>query len=109
MVSTAIAVLPVWRSPRINSRWPRPMGISASTTFSPVCKGTLTGARSMIVGAGRSTGRGFSAAIRRLHYSSGPLHFVARVQVLMLAQQDDADFVLIHVKRDAQQIAREAD
>ncbi len=30
MVSSAIAVLPVWRSPMISSRWPRPTGISAS-------------------------------------------------------------------------------
>ena len=28
--SIAIAVLPVWRSPMISSRWPRPIGISAS-------------------------------------------------------------------------------
>jgi hypothetical protein len=26
MVSTAMAVLPVWRSPMISSRWPRPIG-----------------------------------------------------------------------------------
>jgi hypothetical protein len=27
IVSIAIAVLPVWRSPMISSRWPRPIGI----------------------------------------------------------------------------------
>jgi hypothetical protein len=27
MASSAIAVLPVWRSPMISSRWPRPIGI----------------------------------------------------------------------------------
>ena len=26
IVSSATVVLPVWRSPMINSRWPRPMG-----------------------------------------------------------------------------------
>ena len=26
IVSIAIAVLPVWRSPMISSRWPRPIG-----------------------------------------------------------------------------------
>ncbi len=31
MASIAIAVLPVWRSPMISSRWPRPIGIMAST------------------------------------------------------------------------------
>jgi hypothetical protein len=35
MVSSAIAVLPVWRSPMISSRWPRPIGISASIAFRP--------------------------------------------------------------------------
>jgi hypothetical protein len=30
IVSIAVAVLPVWRSPRISSRWPRPMGIMES-------------------------------------------------------------------------------
>ena len=29
IVSIAIAVLPVWRSPMMSSRWPRPTGISA--------------------------------------------------------------------------------
>src|ERR1043165_3279514 len=36
MVSTAIAVLPVWRSPMISSRWPRPMGIMASMALRPI-------------------------------------------------------------------------
>ena len=61
-----MAVLPVWRSPRINSRWPRPTGMSASMTFRPVWRGTVTGARSMMGGAGRSTGR-------RLPEATGPL------------------------------------
>ncbi len=61
MVSIAIAVLPVWRSPRISSRWPRPIGISASITFRPVCSGTVTGARSMMGAAGRSIGSRASA------------------------------------------------
>ena len=37
-------VLPVCRSPTISSRWPRPMGMSASMTLIPVCNGTVTGA-----------------------------------------------------------------
>jgi len=33
IVSIAIAVLPVWRSPMISSRWPRPTGTMASTAL----------------------------------------------------------------------------
>ena len=56
MVSIAIAVLPDWRSPKISSRCPLPMGTSASITFIPVCRGTFTAARFIMAGAGRSTG-----------------------------------------------------
>ena len=40
IVSIAIAVLPVWRSPMISSRWPRPIGIIPSIAFRPVCTGS---------------------------------------------------------------------
>ena len=40
MVSNAMVVLPVWRSPMINSRCPRPMGIMASMALIPVCMGS---------------------------------------------------------------------
>ncbi len=33
MVSMASAVLPVWRSPMISSRWPRPIGTIESTAL----------------------------------------------------------------------------
>src|ERR1700746_990172 len=42
MVSMAIAVLPVLRSPMISSRWPRPMGVMASMALMPVCNGSCT-------------------------------------------------------------------
>src|SRR5438309_1223544 len=45
IVSIAIAVLPVVRSPMISSRWPRPIGIIESIAFSPGCNGSLTGWR----------------------------------------------------------------
>src|SRR6476659_4373387 len=45
MVSIAIAVLPVCRSPMISSRWPRPIGIIESIAFSPVCIGSTSGWR----------------------------------------------------------------
>ena len=63
IVSMAMAVLPVWRSPMISSRWPRPIGIMASMALMPVCSGSLTGARSMTPGARRSTGRNSVVAI----------------------------------------------
>src|SRR3954464_2466929 len=57
IVSTAIAVLPVWRAPMISSRWPRPIGIIASIAFRPVCIGSLTGWRWTTPGALNSAGR----------------------------------------------------
>src|SRR5262249_44172501 len=57
MVSMATAVLPVWRSPMISSRWPRPTGISESIAFRPVCTGSCTDLRGMMPGAFTSTRR----------------------------------------------------
>ena len=51
-----MAVLPVCRSPMINSRCPRPIGIMASTAFNPVCNGWFTGWRKITPGALRSNG-----------------------------------------------------
>ena len=52
-----VPVGPVLRSPIISSRWPRPIGTKASTALIPVCIGSFTLWRSMIPGAGVSTGR----------------------------------------------------
>ncbi len=41
IVSMAMAVLPVLRSPMISSRWPRPIGVIASIALMPVCSGSL--------------------------------------------------------------------
>src|SRR3954452_21202892 len=57
IVSMMTAVLPVCRSPMISSRWPRPMGISASIAFRPVCIGSCTDLRGMMPGALTSTRR----------------------------------------------------
>src|SRR5262245_11813622 len=57
IVSSAMAVLPVLRSPMISSRWPRPMGVMASMALMPVCKGVSTGCRPATPGAVNSTGR----------------------------------------------------
>src|SRR3974390_1866656 len=51
IVSTATAVLPVWRSPMISSRWPRPIGTIASIAFRPVCTGGDTDFLPMTPGA----------------------------------------------------------
>ena len=51
-----MAVLPVWRSPMMSSRWPRPIGIIASTDLMPVWRGSFTGWRYMTPGALRSRG-----------------------------------------------------
>ncbi len=51
MVSTATAVLPVWRSPMISSRWPRPTGTMESMAFWPVCNGCDTDWRAITPGA----------------------------------------------------------
>ena len=57
MVSRAMAVLPVWRSPMISSRWPRPIGIRASMALRPVAIGSCTDLRGMMPGALTSTRR----------------------------------------------------
>src|SRR5450631_1697531 len=51
MVSIATAVLPVWRSPMMSSRWPRPMGTIASMDLRPVWSGCVTDLRAMTPGA----------------------------------------------------------
>ena len=56
IVSIAIVVLPVARSPMINSRCPRPIGIIASIAMMPVCTGWLTLRRLITPGAIFSSG-----------------------------------------------------
>src|ERR1039458_9960260 len=57
IVSIAIAVLPVCRSPMISSRWPRPIGVIASIAFRPVCIGCGPDWRCTTPGALNSAGR----------------------------------------------------
>ena len=40
-----------------------------------------------------------------VHDPPGPLNFIARVQTLIFAEQNDADFLLVHVERDPEKIA----
>src|SRR6202008_2353459 len=51
IASIATAVLPVWRSPMISSRWPRPTGTIESIDFRPVCTGWSTDWRAITPGA----------------------------------------------------------
>jgi hypothetical protein len=55
MVSIPMVVLPVWRSPIINSRCPRPTGIKPSMALIPVYKALFTDCLEIIPGALRST------------------------------------------------------
>src|SRR5665811_490237 len=72
IVSIAIAVLPVWRSPMISSRWPRPIGIIPSIAISPVCTGSSTGWRWTTPGALNSAGRVWLVATSPLSSSGRP-------------------------------------
>ena len=129
IVSTMIAVLPVWRSPMISSRWPRPIGIMESMALMPVCSGSLTGWRSMTPGALNSTGRnsvGLDRALaverlaervdhaadqgladRHLEDAAGALDAVALLDERVLAEQHGADVVLFEVEHQADDVVRE--
>ena len=124
----AMVVLPVARSPMISSRWPRPIGIIASTAMIPVCTGWLTLLRSMMPKAMFSVRiklRGFdrSLAIERLsqgiHYAtkqtfadrglqeaSGGLDLVAFADRCIVAEDDRAHLRLLEVERQSVNAAR---
>ena len=72
IVSTISEVLPVWRSPMISSRWPRPMGIIESIALMPVCSGSLTPWRSTTPGALNSIGRKSAVSMGPLSSSGLP-------------------------------------
>src|SRR5829696_7741458 len=72
IVSIAIAVLPVWRSPMISSRWPRPIGIIESIALRPVCIGSVTGWRWTTPGALNSAGRFWEVLTSPLPSSGRP-------------------------------------
>src|SRR5215469_1236948 len=72
IVSMAIAVLPVCRSPMISSRWPRPIGVIASMALIPVCSGSLTFWRCTTDGACSSRARSSVPSISPLPSSGTP-------------------------------------
>ena len=126
-----IADLPVWRSPMISSRWPRPIGISASIAFRPVAIGSCTDLRGMMPGAFTSTRRRSVASIgplpsiglpsavddaaeqaladRHLDDGAGALDRVAFLDLAVGAEDHDADIVDLEVQRHAADAVLEGD
>src|SRR3954468_7654124 len=72
IVSIAIADLPVWRSPMISSRWPRPIAVMESIAFRPVYMGSSTGLRWTTPGALNSAGRVWVVSMSPLPSSGCP-------------------------------------
>ena len=130
IVSIAIAVLPVWRSPMISSRWPRPIGIIESIAFSPVCIGSTTGWRWTTPGALCSAGAGLGGvdlalvveraaervdqaaeqlARRPGSRSSLPVRFTVSPSddLVPLAEEHGADVVLLEVERQPDHVVRQ--
>ena len=129
IVSMATAVLPVWRSPMISSRWPRPIGISASIALMPVWTGVSTPLRLMTPGATRSTGRTLGRvdralvvdrpaervddaadqldADRHLDDAARGLDRVAFLDLRVVAQDHGADGLFLEVERHAHDAAGE--
>src|SRR3981189_3092713 len=90
IVSMAIAVLPVWRSPMISSRWPRPIGIIESMAFRPVCIGSFP--------------RWPFAPPRALEEAAGALDRVALDDLLPGAEEHGADVVGLEVQGQARHV-----
>ena len=131
IVSSAMAVLPVCRSPMISSRWPRPIGIMPSTALMPVCSGSFTGWRWITPSALRSIGRYASVVIgprpsigcpSGIHHAPehllpdghrcnapGALDGVAFLDLAALAEEDAADVVLFEVQHHAEDAVGEFD
>jgi hypothetical protein len=128
IASMATALLPVWRSPMISWRWPRPMAVMASTALMPVCSGSPTGWRCTTVGACSSRMRRPSATIsplpsiglpsgsttrrgsRRRPGPRGCRRAADRLALLdagRVAQQHGADLAGVEVERQAEHAALE--
>ena len=128
IVSIAMAVLPVPRSPMISSRWPRPIGIIESMALMPVCSGSFTGWRTMMPGASLSTLRVMLrvdvalavdraaervddaadelGADRHLEHAAGAADLVALLELEVVAEDDGADVVLFEVERERGDVVR---
>ena len=115
----------------ISSRWPRPIGISASMALRPVDIGSCTDLRGRMPGAFTSTRRrsaGHDRALavdrvaqrvddaaeqaladRGVDDGAGPLDGVAFLDAAVVAEDHDADVVGFEVQRHALDAARELD
>ena len=131
IVSMAMAVLPVLRSPMISSRWPRPIGVMASMALMPVCSGSSTGWRSATPGAVDSTSRraagddrplvvdrlaqrvdhaaDHGVADRHAEQLAGRRDGLPLVDAEVVAQDDDADGRLFEVEGQPADAVLEAD
>ena len=129
IVSIAIVVLPVCRSPMISWRWPRPIAVIASIALMPVCSGSFTGCRCTTLGACSSSGRRASSADlaqpvdrlaervdhpaeeavadRHREDLAGAVHRLALVDALLLAEDDHADLADVQVQGQAQRAVLE--
>src|ERR671930_104565 len=81
IVSIAIAVLPVERSPMISSRWPRPTFVIESIALMPVWSGSFTGWHRRDL--------------------AGPADGLALLHLVPLAEERGADVVLFEVEGEA--------
>jgi hypothetical protein len=122
IVSMAMAVLPVCRSPMISCRWPRPIAVIASMALIPVCSGSFTGWRSTTDGAWSPAAQlgvlDRALAVQRLaqrpdHAAeeavadghgqdlAGAADLLALLDLVELAEDDDADLADVQVERQA--------
>ncbi len=123
MVSSAMAVFPVWRSPIISSRCPRPIGIMLSIALRPVDMGSRTPWRSTTPGSDTLDRRELcsldgAAVIDRLakrvdhaanhpvahrhaHDLAAALDLISLAQLGVIAQDDAADLILVEVHGQA--------
>src|SRR5919202_294672 len=102
IVSTAIAVLPVERSPMMSSRCPRPTFVIESIALMPVASGSFTGCRATTPRALNSSGRDAPEqrlADRHARHLARPADRLALVHELPVAEERRADVVLLEVER----------
>ena len=93
IVSTAMEVLPVSRSPMMSSRWPRPIGNIASIARMPVSIGRVTPLRSTMPGAGRSSGKYSFASMGPLPSMGAPSGSIMRPRMRLLIGTPAVRFV----------------
>ncbi len=124
IVSIAIVVLPVARSPMISWRWPRPIGVIESIALMPVAIGSWTDWRSITPGACSSRARRSSASISPRPSIGVPSGSTTRPRkpsptgterispvrrtvwpssmLVEVTEDDDADLAGVEVQRDAE-------